>query len=103
VAANLVLIKSFSVVGVRAGEYLRNHPAQAPGIVDRLARLPGEGAFRPLIGARFALAQAVQAMHALQSRRVAGKIVIEMPALDTHLTSATLPAHTRPPEPGDRR
>ena len=44
-----------------------------------LARLPEEGAFRPLIGARFALAQALQAMHALRDRRVPGKVVIEMP------------------------
>jgi NADPH2:quinone reductase len=80
VATNLVLIKSFSVVGVRAGEYLRNHPDQAPGIIDRLARLPEQGAFRPLIGARFPLSQALQAMQALQQRRVPGKVVIEMPA-----------------------
>ena len=79
VATNHVLIKSFSVVGVRAGEYLRNHPDRAPGIVARLARLPEEGAFRPLIGARFPLTQAVQAMQALRQRQVPGKVVVEMP------------------------
>lgn len=79
VATNHVLIKSVSVVGVRAGEYLRNHPDRAPGIIDRLARLPQEGAFRPLIGARFALGQALQALQALQERRVPGKVVVTMP------------------------
>jgi NADPH2:quinone reductase len=97
VATNLVLIKSFSVVGVRAGEYLRNHPDQAPGIVATLAALPGQGAMRPLIGARFALAQALDALHTLQDRRVPGKVVIEMPDIgDTGARPLT-------PRSGDRR
>ena len=79
VATNLVLIKSFSVVGVRAGEYLRNHPDREPAIIERIARLPEEGDFRPLIGARYPLAQAMAAMQALQDRRVPGKVVVEMP------------------------
>lgn len=79
VATNLVLIKSFSVVGVRAGEYQRNHPDRAPALIERIARLPQEGDFRPLIGARYPLAQAVAAMHALSERRVPGKVVVEMP------------------------
>jgi NADPH2:quinone reductase len=91
VATNRVLIKSFSVVGVRAGEYLRNHPEQAPGIVATLARLPEEGAFRPLIGARFALAQALDALRTLQDRRVPGKVVIEMPDIGDTVEQASTP------------
>ncbi len=78
-ATNLALIKGFSVVGVRAGEYLRNHPDRAAGILAEVARLPELGRFEPLIGARYALADAMQALHTLAQRRVSGKVVVEMP------------------------
>jgi NADPH2:quinone reductase len=78
-AANLALIKGFSLVGVRAGEYLRGRPDHGRALLDEVARLPEQGDFRPLVGARFPLASAMEAMHALAQRRVPGKIVIEMP------------------------
>ena len=77
-ASNLALIKGFSMVGVRAGEYLRNHPARADAILSEVARLPEQGRFEPLIGARYALPQAMQALQALAQRRVSGKVVVEM-------------------------
>ena len=78
VPVNLPLIKGFSVVGVRAGESGRRDPAA--GAFDRQAveRLASQGMFRPLIGARFALADAVAAYRALAGRGVAGKVVVEM-------------------------
>ncbi len=78
-ASNLALIKGFSMVGVRAGEYLRNHPDRAEAILAEVARLPEQGRFEPLIGARYALADALQALHTLAQRRVSGKVVVEMP------------------------
>ena len=78
-ASNLALIKGFSMVGVRAGEYLRNHPDRAESILADVARLPEQGRFEPLIGARYALADAMQALHTLAQRRVSGKVVVEMP------------------------
>ena len=78
-ASNLALIKGFSMVGVRAGEYLRNHPDRAESILADVARLPEQGRFEPLIGARYALADALQALHTLAQRRVSGKVVVEMP------------------------
>jgi NADPH:quinone reductase len=79
VAANLALIKSFSVIGVRAGEHVRRNPAEGRAIVAEVVRLAEQGVFRPLIGARFPLARALEAMRALQSREVPGKIVVEIP------------------------
>jgi NADPH2:quinone reductase len=76
--ANHALIKSYSVVGVRAGEWLRQRPQEAPGIRAELARLAGAGVFRPLIGARFALAGAIGALRALERREAPGKIVVEI-------------------------
>jgi len=78
IAANLPLIKSFSVIGVRAGEYLRRHPDRAPAAYADIARLAAEGVFRPLIGARFPLSGALDALRALADRAVPGKIVVEV-------------------------
>jgi NADPH2:quinone reductase len=77
-AANHVLIKGYSVVGVRAGEWLRRRPADEPAIRTRLARLAADGTFRPLVGARFPLERAKDALAALERREAPGKIVVEM-------------------------
>jgi NADPH2:quinone reductase len=78
VAVNHVLIKGYSVVGVRAGEWLRQRPADAPAIRDRLARLASDGIFRPLVGATFPLDRAKDALAALARREAPGKIVVEI-------------------------
>jgi NADPH2:quinone reductase len=78
VAANHVLIKGYSVVGVRAGEWMRRRPAEAPGIRAELARLAAAGVFRPWIGARFPLERAIDALRALERREAPGKIVVEI-------------------------
>ena len=78
VAANHVLIKSYSVMGVRAGEWLRQRPAEAPQIRTELARLADAGVLRPLIGARFRLETAIEALAALERREAPGKIVVEI-------------------------
>jgi NADPH2:quinone reductase len=75
-AANHVLIKGYSVVGVRAGEWLRQRPADAPGIRAELARLAAGGTFRPLVGARYPLERAKDALAALERREAPGKIVV---------------------------
>jgi NADPH2:quinone reductase len=78
VPSNLPLIKGFSVVGVRAGEYGRRDPER--GLQNRQAvdRLAEAGLFKPHIGARFAFEQAPEAYRAMAGRRVAGKIVLEL-------------------------
>jgi NADPH2:quinone reductase len=78
VSVNHPLIKVYSVVGVRAGEWMRQRPAEAPGIKAEIARLAAEGVFKPLIGARFSFEQSIEAIRALAERSAPGKIVIEM-------------------------
>ena len=76
--ANRPLIKGYSVIGVRAGEYGRRFPAHALEHQAALWRLAQAGVLRPVIGARFALADAVQALAAMAGRSVTGKIVVLM-------------------------
>lgn len=75
---NRPLIKGFSVVGVRAGEYGRHFPAHHQEHLAAVHRLAETGVLRPAIGARFALAQAKDALAAMARREVTGKIVVTM-------------------------
>lgn len=77
VSVNMPLIKGFSVVGVRAGEYGRKFPERGRENIAAIDRLLAEKKIRPHIGARFPLAQAVDAMRTLKDRTIIGKAVIE--------------------------
>jgi NADPH2:quinone reductase len=77
IGANIPLIKGFSVVGVRAGEYGRRFPEQGRENIASIDRLLAEGKIRPHIGARFPLAHAVDAMRTLAERRIIGKAIVE--------------------------
>ncbi len=76
VTVNMPLIKGFSVVGVRAGEYGRRFPEK--GRENRLAilRLAESGAIRPHICAELPLAEAHAAFAMLAERRAIGKVVV---------------------------
>jgi len=77
VSVNMPLIKGFSVVGVRAGEYGRKYPEKGRENIAAIDRLLAEGKIRPHIHARFPLDRAVDAMQMLTTRRVIGKVVVE--------------------------
>ena len=75
---NMPLIKGFSVVGVRAGEYGRRDPAAGKAILEAVDALAASGLIKPYICARFPLERALDAMRMLQNREVVGKVVIEI-------------------------
>jgi NADPH2:quinone reductase len=77
VSVNMPLIKGFSVVGVRAGEYGRKFPEKGRENIAAIDKLLADGKIRPHIHARFPLDKAVDAMHMLTTRKVIGKVVIE--------------------------
>lgn len=76
-AANRALIKGFSLMGVRAGEYGRRFPQLGAENRARVRTLAAEGVLRPRVGLRVPLARAVEAFQALASRAVSGRIVLE--------------------------
>ena len=78
VSVNMPLIKGFSVIGVRAGEYGRRDPEAGRANLAAIARLAEEGKIAPYICARFPLERAVDALRMLQDRKAVGKVVIEM-------------------------
>ena len=76
VSVNMPLIKGFSVVGVRAGEYGRQFPARGVENLDAIWALADEGAIRPRVHAAFALDDWREALTLLSGREVIGKAVI---------------------------
>ena len=78
VPSNIPLIKGFSIVGVRAGEYGRRDPVRGAEHQQAIESLAAQGIFRPVIGARFPLARAAEAMACLAGGQLPGKIVVEL-------------------------
>jgi NADPH2:quinone reductase len=76
ISVNMPLIKGYSVVGVRAGEYGRKFPEKGRENIAAIDRLLAEKKIRPHIGARFPLAGAVDALWTLKNRTIIGKAVI---------------------------
>lgn len=76
ISVNMPLIKGFSVVGVRAGEYGRKFPDRGRDNLDAIDALAEQGVIRPYVCATFPLDQAVEAMAMLQTRKVIGKVVV---------------------------
>lgn len=77
ISINMPLIKQYSIMGVRAGEYGRQFPEKGRENMAAITQLLADGKIRPHVYARFPLAQAVDAMRTLQDRSVIGKTVIE--------------------------
>ncbi len=78
ISANLPLIKGFSVVGVRAGEYGRHFPARGAQDRETIWRWANEGRTRPHVHAAIPLAQWRSAFGLMMDRTVVGKVVLTM-------------------------
>ena len=77
VKANMPLIKGFSVVGVRAGEYGRRFPERGKENMEAIWKWAAEGKTRPRIHAELPLENWREAYRLLTDREVVGKVVIK--------------------------
>lgn len=77
-ATNYALIKGFTVMGVRAGEYGRHFPEKGIENVGWVDAMALEGKIHPYIGARFPLERATEAIAMVNERRAIGKVVVTM-------------------------
>jgi len=77
VPANLILVKNISVIGVVWGAQAARDPVLVSRNLALLLRWWEAGRLKPVVAKTFPLAEAGAAMHALLSRRHAGKIVLE--------------------------
>ena len=78
VSVNMPLIKGFSVVGVRAGEYGRRDPEAGKRNIEKVDSWIADGLIDPYVCATFPLEQTVDAMRMLERREVVGKVVVTM-------------------------
>ncbi|QZD95210.1 NADPH:quinone oxidoreductase family protein [Qipengyuania gelatinilytica] len=76
IAVNIPLIKGFSVVGVRAGEYARRFPERGKRIAAALDKLASEGKITPHIDRTLPLADWREAFEAMERGEIIGKIVL---------------------------
>ena len=75
---NLVLIKGASVLGVRAGEAARRHPAIGEARISALLQWAEQGKVRPNVSHRLPLEDVAQAMHLLIDRKAIGRVALTM-------------------------
>jgi NADPH2:quinone reductase len=77
VNTNIPLIKGFSVVGVRAGEYGRQFPERGRVIRDEIWRWAAEGKTKPVVFAEFPLHRWREAFELMRDRKLVGKVVLK--------------------------
>lgn len=73
---NIALIKAFSLMGVRAGEYGRHFPEKGRENQAAIWALAAEGRVRPRVDREYPLADWRDAFDSLAGRRVIGKTII---------------------------
>jgi NADPH2:quinone reductase len=78
IAANRILLKNISIVGLHWGEYYRHDPARVHECHARLVELFAAGKIDPLIGGRYRFEDALEALGALEARKAIGKLVVEV-------------------------
>ena len=76
IKTNIPLIKGFSVVGVRAGEYGRRFPEKGRENMAQVQAWAEDGLIRPRIHAELSLDEAAKGLGMLTGRDVIGKIVL---------------------------
>jgi NADPH2:quinone reductase len=73
---NIALIKGFSVIGVRAGEFGRQFPEKGRENNEAVWRLAEEGKVKPRVDKEFALDDWRAAFDSLADRKVVGKTIV---------------------------
>ncbi len=77
IATNIPLIKGFSVVGLRAGEYGRRFPERGRAINAAIAELATSGRINPAIDRILPLSRWREGFDAMANRELIGKVVFE--------------------------
>ena len=80
VKVNRLLLNNTEVVGAGWGAYVMGKPQLNREVGAAIGRMVQEGFIRPVVGERFPLEQAGEALRALEERRATGKVVLEVRA-----------------------
>ncbi|MGB1895669.1 MAG: NADPH:quinone oxidoreductase family protein [Parvibaculales bacterium] len=77
IGVNMPLIKGFSVVGVRAGEYGRRNPEKGAENQEAIWHLAAEGKISPHVHARLPLSQWRDGFDMMAKREIVGRVIFE--------------------------
>jgi NADPH:quinone reductase len=80
VRVNRLLLKNTAVVGAGWGAYVMGRPDLNREIGAAVNRMVDEGFIRPIVGERFPLERAAEALKTLDERRATGKVVLDVRA-----------------------
>jgi NADPH:quinone reductase len=78
VRVNRLLLANTEVIGAGWGNYVIRKPNLNQEIAAEIERLIEQGSVRPVIGARFPLEQAADALELIDGRGATGKVVLEL-------------------------
>ncbi|MFL5827019.1 MAG: NADPH:quinone oxidoreductase family protein [Thermoleophilaceae bacterium] len=78
VKVNRLLLKNTEVVGAGWGAYVMSKPELNRRIGQEIDLLISEGYVKPIVGARFPLSRAADAMNLIDSRGATGKVVLDV-------------------------
>ena len=78
VKTNRLLLNNLDVIGAGWGAYVRKDPAAFRRIGDAVNDLIINAGLRPIVGHRFRLDDAAQALSLLENREAMGKVVLEL-------------------------
>ena len=79
VAANLPLLKNYSVVGAYWGAWAERQPRESAAADEALMRLVGTGELRPHVACTMAWQEFIVALDLLRDRKAQGRIVLRVP------------------------
>jgi NADPH2:quinone reductase len=78
VRVNRLLLNNTEVVGAGWGAYVMSKPDLNREVGAAVGRMVDEGVVRPIVGERFPLERAGEALRAIDERRATGKVVLEV-------------------------
>jgi NADPH:quinone reductase len=78
VRVNRLLLRNLEVIGAGWGAWGERHPQDMEEIGRQVHRLAEDGVVRPLVGARFPLDRAADAMRLVEGRGALGKVVLDV-------------------------
>jgi NADPH2:quinone reductase len=80
VKVNRLLLRNTEVVGAGWGAYAMTKPEVNREVGAAIDRMVADGFVRPIVGARFPLERAADALSLIDTRGATGKIVVEIAA-----------------------
>jgi NADPH:quinone reductase-like Zn-dependent oxidoreductase/signal transduction histidine kinase len=78
VKVNRLLLGNTEVIGAGWGAYVMGRPEINREIGAAIATMIDEGFVRPIVGERYPLERAAEALHAIDERRATGKVVLDV-------------------------